>query len=170
LGDSSLRASRLFSHRLPVVSAPSLFERYGRPAHPDDLLKMPIMTYTHVREAQEWRFSHPVHGEHLVRVEGSIRMNNGMAANPMLLAGLAVAIQPEAYIWNELQDGRLEEVLTDWTLVPVPVHLLTPPGRARPARDAGPDGVPARAVRQAALGARRRDLTPRRPLGRFGQQ
>ena len=134
LGDSSLRASRLFSHRLPVVSAPSLFERYGRPTHPDDLLKMPILTYTHVREAQEWRFSHPVHGEHLVRVEGSIRMNNGMAANHMLLAGLAVAIQPEAYIWNELQDGRLEEDLTDWTLVPVPVHLLTPPGRARPAR------------------------------------
>jgi len=134
LADSSLRASRLFSHRLPVVGAPALFDRYGRPSHPADLLKMPLMIYTHVREAQEWRFFHPVHGEHLVMVDGAIRVNNGLAGVPILLAGLAATLQPEVYIWDELRDGRLEEVLTDWSLVPVPVHILTPPGRARPAR------------------------------------
>lgn len=134
LADSSMRASRLFSHRLPVVGAPALFDRYGRPEQPEDILKMPIMVYTHVREAQEWRFFHPVHGERLVMVQGSIRMNNGLAAVPVLLEGLAITLQPEVYIWNELQEGRLEEVLKEWTLVPVPVHLVTPPGRARPAR------------------------------------
>jgi DNA-binding transcriptional LysR family regulator len=134
LADSSLRASRLFAHRLPVVGAPSLFDKYGRPEWPEDILKMPILVYTHVREAQEWRFFHPVHGERLVRVEGSIRMNNGIAAVPVLTAGLALTLQPEVYIWNELQTGALEEVLTEWTLVPVPVHFVTPPGRARPAR------------------------------------
>lgn len=134
LANSSMRASRLFSHRLPVVGAPALFDRYGRPEQPEDILKMPIMVYTHVREAQEWRFFHPVHGERLVMVQGSIRMNNGLAAVPVLLEGLAITLQPEVYIWNELQEGRLEEVLKEWTLVPVPVHLVTPPGRARPAR------------------------------------
>lgn len=134
LADSSLRASRLFAHRLPVIGAPSLFDRYGRPEWPEDLLKMPILVYTHVREAQEWRFSHPEHGERLVMVQGSIRTNSGLAAIPILLEGLALPLQPETYIWKELQAGLLEEVLTDWTLVPVPVHLVTPPGRARPAR------------------------------------
>ena len=134
LADSSMRASRLFSHRLPVVGAPAVFDKYGRPEQPEDILKMPIMVYTHVREAQEWRFFHPVHGERLVMVQGSIRMNNGLAAVPVLLEGLAITLQPEVYIWNELQEGRLEEVLKEWTLVPVPVHLVTPPGRARPAR------------------------------------
>jgi DNA-binding transcriptional LysR family regulator len=134
LADSSMRASRLFSHRLPVVGAPALFDKYGRPEQPEDILKMPTMVYTHVREAQEWRFFHPVHGERLVMVQGSIRMNNGLAAVPVLLEGLAITLQPEVYIWNELQEGRLEEVLKEWTLVPVPVHLVTPPGRARPAR------------------------------------
>jgi DNA-binding transcriptional LysR family regulator len=134
LADSSLRASRLFAHRLPVIGSPAFFDKHGRPSQPEDLLKMPIMVYTHVREAQEWRFFHPVQGERLVQVQGAIRMNNGLAAVPMLLAGLAVTLQPEVYIWNELQEGLLEEVLKDWTLVPVPVHLVTPPGRARPAR------------------------------------
>jgi DNA-binding transcriptional LysR family regulator len=134
LADSSMRASRLFAHRLPVVGAPALFDKYGRPEQPEDVLKMPIMVYTHVREAQEWRFFHPVHGERLVMVQGTYRMNNGLAAVPMLLEGLALTLQPEVYIWDELQAGLLEEVLKDWTLVPVPVHLVTPPGRARPAR------------------------------------
>jgi DNA-binding transcriptional LysR family regulator len=134
LADSSMRASRLFAHRLPVVGAPALFEKYGYPEQPEDVLKMPIMVYTHVREAQEWRFFHPVHGERLVMVQGTFRMNNGLAAVPMLLEGLALTLQPEVYIWNELQTGQLVEVLKDWTLVPVPVHLVTPPGRARPAR------------------------------------
>jgi DNA-binding transcriptional LysR family regulator len=134
LADSSMRASRLFAHRLPVVGAPALFEKYGYPEQPEDVLKMPIMVYTHVREAQEWRFFHPVHGERLVMVQGTFRMNNGLAAVPMLLEGLALSLQPEVYIWNELQTGQLVEVLKDWTLVPVPVHLVTPPGRARPAR------------------------------------
>ncbi len=134
LADSSLRATRLFSHRLPVVGAPAFFDKYGRPEQPEDLLKMPLMVYTHIREAQDWRFFHPEHGERLVQVQGAIRMNNGMAAVPLLLAGLAATLQPEVYIWNELRDGRLEEVLKEWTLVPVPVHILTPPGRARPAR------------------------------------
>lgn len=67
-------------------------------------------------------------------VEGTYRMNNGLAAVPMLLEGLALTLQPEVYIWDELQSGLLEEVLKDWSLVPVPVHLVTPPGRARPAR------------------------------------
>jgi len=134
LADSSMRASRLFAHRLPVVGAPALFEKYGYPEQPEDVLKMPIMVYTHVREAQEWRFFHPVHGERLVMVQGTFRMNNGLAAVPMLLEGLALTLQPEVYIWNELQSGQLVEVLKDWSLVPVPVHLVTPPGRARPAR------------------------------------
>ncbi len=134
LADSSLRASRLFAHRLPVVGAPALFEKYGRPEQPEDILKMPIMVYTHVREAQEWRFFHPEHGERLVMVQGTYRMNNGLAAVPMLLEGLALTLQPEVYIWEELQAGLLEEVLKDWSLVAVPVHLVTPPGRARPAR------------------------------------
>jgi DNA-binding transcriptional LysR family regulator len=134
LADSSLRASRLFSHRLPVVGSPAFFDKHGRPSHPSDLLKMPLMIYTHVREAQEWRFFHPVHGEHLILVDGSIRVNNGLVGASILLAGLAATLQPEVYIWEELKEGLLEEVLTDWTLVPVPVHILTPPGRARPAR------------------------------------
>ncbi len=134
IADSTLRVSRLFSYRAPVVGSPAFFEKHGRPTHPDELPRFPALVYSHIVEGHDWRFHHPEHGERLVRMEGTIRMNNGVAATPMLLAGLAIAVQPEFFIWNELQVGLLEEVLPEWSRPSVPVHLITPPGRARPAR------------------------------------
>ena len=134
IADSSLRISRLFSYRLPVVGAPALFEKHGRPSHPSELNRYPTLIYTHIAESQVWTFEHPEQGRHTVHVDGTVRYNNGVAATPALVAGLAIALQPDMFIWDELRSGQLEEVLTDWRAAPVPVSIITPPGRARPAR------------------------------------
>jgi DNA-binding transcriptional LysR family regulator len=134
VADSSMRISRLFSFRVPVVGSPEFFDRHGRPAHPNDLARMPALIFTHILGADAWNFSHPEHDACTVQVEGPIRVNNGVAAIPALVAGIGMTAVPEAYVWRELKDGRLEEVLTEWTVAPPPLHVLTPPGRARPAR------------------------------------
>ncbi len=117
-----------------MVGAPELFDRYGRPEHPNDLTRYPAIVFSHVAGHQDWHFHHPEHGECVVHVSGPVRMNHGIAVIPMLLEGIGVTAQPEFYIWQELRDGRLEEVLKDWTVSPIPVSVVTPPGRARPAR------------------------------------
>lgn len=132
--DSTMRVTKLFSHRVPVVAAPSFWDTHGRPQHPSELSKMPAIVYSHIAEAQDWIFQHATEGEHRVHVEGPVRMNNGVAAIPALTAGLGMTAQPEFYIWKELQEGLLEEVLQDWTIPGMPVQVITPPGRARPAR------------------------------------
>ncbi len=134
VADSSMRISRLFSFRVPVVGSPEFFDRYGRPKHPADLSNMPALIFTHILGADVWHFSHPEHGTCEVPVEGPMRVNNGVAAMPALVAGIGMTSLPEAYVWRELGDGRLEAVLTEWTVAPPPLHVLTPPGRARPAR------------------------------------
>jgi len=132
--DSSLRISRLFSFHLPLVASPAFFEKHGWPEHPDDLARYPTLVYSHIHESQEWGFEHPHHGRCTVHVAGRFRYNNGAAATPVILAGHAMALQPELYIWQELQDGRLVQALPEWRSDPVRVSVVTPPGRARPAR------------------------------------
>jgi DNA-binding transcriptional LysR family regulator len=41
---------------------------------------------------------------------------------------------PEIYIREELEDGRLEQALPGWRPAALPVNVITPPGKARPAR------------------------------------
>ncbi len=134
ISDSSVRISRLFSFRLPLVASPEYFKRHGKPQHPRDLTHFPALVYTHIASASTWYFNHPDEGMVSVDVAGRFHVNNGMAAVPALVAGLGITLQPEFYVWRELQDGRLEEALTDWSVPPAPVHLLTPPQTIRPAR------------------------------------
>lgn len=132
--DSSLRASRLFSFRRPLVAAPALVERLGPPEHPRDLAHYPAIVPTHVPWATRWEFTH-VGGEACeVVVKGAYRLNNASAMLPAMVAGIGVAILPTFFISRELDDGRLVELLPDWHSPAGPVYVVSPPGKVRPAR------------------------------------
>lgn len=132
--DSSMRISRLVSIPILVVASPAFFETYGRPAHPDELARLPTLEYSHILLGPEWVLDHPEHGSCEVRVTPRIRINNAAAALPVVIAGQAIARMPEVYIRDELEDGRLVDALPGWRPAPLPVNVITPPGKARPAR------------------------------------
>lgn len=135
LEDSALKARRLFPVRLPVVGAPALFDRLGRPEHPRDLARFPAFAYTHVRTPGRWHFRHLEQGELTVEIKGPIRTNNGDVVLDALLAGAGIAMLPDFLAWRCLGDGRLEEILPDWSTGPVSaLHVVTPPTAVRPAR------------------------------------
>jgi DNA-binding transcriptional LysR family regulator len=135
LEDSALKARRLFPVRLPVVASPSLLERLGRPEHPRDLVRFPVFSYTHVRNPGRWHCRHPVEGDVVVEVKGPVRANNGDVLIDALVAGMGIARAPDFLVWRELADGRLVELLHDWsTGTDAALHLVTPPTALRPAR------------------------------------
>jgi DNA-binding transcriptional LysR family regulator len=135
LEDSALKARRLFPVRLPVVAAPPLIERLGRPEHPRDLVRFPVFSYTHVRNPGRWHCRHPVEGDYVVEVKGPVRANNGDVLIDALVAGMGIARAPDFLVWRELADGRLVEILPDWsTGQDAALHLVTPPTALRPAR------------------------------------
>ncbi len=135
LEDSALKARRLFPVRLPVVAAPSLIERLGRPEHPRDLVRFPVFSYTHVRNPGRWHCRHPVEGDYVVEVKGPVRANNGDVLIDALVAGMGIARAPDFLVWREVEDGRLVEILHDWsTGMDAALHLVTPPTALRPAR------------------------------------
>lgn len=135
LEDSALKARRLFPVRLPLVGAPALFDRLGRPGHPQDLVRYPAFLYTHVRTAGRWYFRHAEQGEVAVEVKGPMRSNNADVLLDALIAGVGISPLPDFLAWRCLADGRLEEVLPDWTSnANRALHVVTPPTAMRPAR------------------------------------
>ncbi|MEG3177737.1 LysR family transcriptional regulator [Sphingomonas sp. RB3P16] len=132
--DSSLRTSRLFSFRRPLVAAPEFIERFGLPEHPSDLIRFPAIIPTHVPWGSEWEFAREGDAPIAVHMKGAFRVNSVAAIVPAAIEGLGLALMPEYFLWEELNSGALVELLPDWAAPPGPVYLVTPPGRARPAR------------------------------------
>lgn len=134
LADSSLLARRLYAVRILLVGAPAYFERFGRPKHPRDLAQHRALHYSNSRTGSCWRFKHPEHGEFAQAMPLPLQANNAEALVPALRAGLGLALQPEFLAWQDLQSGVLETVMDDWQVEPIALHIVTPPGRSRPAR------------------------------------
>ena len=134
LPDSSLIARRIRSMPRHVVAAPSYLARRGRPTHPLHLAEHACLGYAYLQTPDLWRFTNAAGEEATVRPTGPLRVTNGDAVIPALLAGVGIAVLPEFIVGAELADGRLEAILTDWTMPLAGLHLVTPPGGPRPVR------------------------------------
>jgi DNA-binding transcriptional LysR family regulator len=134
LEDSSLLSRRLCVVRLLLVAAPSYLDVAGRPTHPGQLARHQAMAYTGGASPGVWRFTHPQFGEASVEPQVRVWTDNADLLTPALAAGRGVALQPEFLVWREVQDGRLEVVMPDWSPPILGLHLLTPPSALRPLR------------------------------------
>ncbi|MCA1197099.1 LysR family transcriptional regulator [Sphingomonas sp. R647] len=132
LPDSSLRARRLAPVQARVVAAPAYLAQHGTPRHPADLAHHACFLYANAIGA--WQFRKADGEEAAVRPAGPLITDNGDAMMPALLAGLGIARLPDFIIDRELADGRLVEILADWSPMNIALHLLTPPSTLRPAR------------------------------------
>jgi DNA-binding transcriptional LysR family regulator len=134
LPDSSLIARRLCGMPRYLVGSPSYLKKHGRPRHPLHLAEHACITYGHATAPETWRFTSKNGKSATVRPSGPLRVNNGDAMMPALIAGTGLGVLPEFIVRGALADGRLERLLPDWSLPSGSVHWVTPPGGQRPRR------------------------------------
>jgi DNA-binding transcriptional LysR family regulator len=134
LPDSSLVARRLCAVTQFVVASPAYLAREGRPEHPRELVDRPCLSYAYRARSDVWRFINDAGEEEPVMPTGPLRVTNADALLPTLLDGLAIAELPEFIAGEYLADGRLEAILTDWSLTKGGLYFVTPSARARPAK------------------------------------
>jgi DNA-binding transcriptional LysR family regulator len=134
LPDSSLVARRLCGMPLYLVGSPAYLDTHGRPRHPMNVADHPCIAYGHGTATEIWRFTHRNGKSATVRPSGPLRVNNGDAMMPALIAGTGLGVLPEFILRGALADGRLERLLPDWSLPSASVHWVTPPGGQRPKR------------------------------------
>jgi DNA-binding transcriptional LysR family regulator len=134
LADSSLLARRLCAVPRSLVAAPDYLKKHGRPTHPSDLAQHACLGYAYLPSPEIWRFVDAAGQEVMVRPAGPLRANNADVLMPTLLAGLGLAVQPNFIVAPALANGSLEALMPGWSLPPIALHLVTPPGGPRPAR------------------------------------
>jgi len=133
LPDSSLIARRLCEMPRYLAGSPDYLSKHGRPRHPLHLTEHRCIGYSYAMTGETWRFTKGGKSA-TVRPAGPLRVNNGDAMMPALIAGTGIGILPEFILREALAAGRLERLLPDWSLPAGAVYWVTPPGGPRPKR------------------------------------
>ena len=134
LPDSSLIARRLCAVPRHTVAAYSYLKRYGRPTHPMHLAQHRCFGYAYLSTADVWHYSNAAGEQVSVRPAGQLRVNNGEAVLPAVIAGLGIADLPDFIVGDAIRSGEAEVILKGWSQPEGAVHLVMPPGGPRPAR------------------------------------
>ena len=127
LADSSMVQRALPSVPLVPCAAPDYLARRGVPLTPLELADHDCLDFS-TNGPSLWRFR-VGDGLQPVTVSGPVRANNGQALRMLALDGLGIAMPPWPLVRRDLEKGTLREILQDYPPEPLPLHLLTLPGR-----------------------------------------
>ncbi len=125
LDDSSLIARKIASARMVVCASPDYLKQYGRPQEPEDLKNFNCLLYTMRIPNHEWNFKGP-RGEIFVPVNGTFRSNVGDTLRVAANTGRGLIQLPTYMVGQDLKQGRLEAVLTEFEPEPRPIHAVYP--------------------------------------------
>jgi DNA-binding transcriptional LysR family regulator len=129
----TLVATRLCEMPRHVVGSSSYLDKHGRPRHPLHLAQHSCLSYSYTAISEVWHFTKGAKSAG-VMPSGPLRVNNGDAMMPALIAGLGLGILPEFVLRKALAARQLERVLPDWSLPMGAVYWVRPPGEPQPRR------------------------------------
>jgi len=134
LTDSSMKLRALGQSRRLLVAAPDYLAARRRPAVPQDLSGHEGIRMSNVAGSDTLALQGPRGERHAVPFAGRLRVDHGLAAREALVAGRGIAPAHQWLVDDLLAAGRLEAILPDYSLPPVPLSMLIVPERSGIAR------------------------------------
>lgn len=131
--DLNLVARKLAPAYRKLCATPEYFQRRGVPRTPEDLVNHDCLDYTLSGEQGYWHFTGPK-GKIAVPVSGPLRINDDDALSQAVLGGLGIALLPTFTIGKDLQEGRLQAVLSEYLPVERYVYAMYLPTRHLPVK------------------------------------
>ena len=116
-----------------VVASPAYLERFGAPAHPNDLPGRPCVRIR-IGDERIYRWEFARGDERLeVNVSGALIVDHGRVGLAAVKAGAGLMYVSEPMVRQDLQDGVLRSVLDEWTPVGPGFHIYYSSRRQVPA-------------------------------------
>ncbi|MEO1292584.1 MAG: LysR family transcriptional regulator [Pseudomonadota bacterium] len=131
LADSALKVTKLADNRRVIVASPEYLKGHPVPVEPEDLRDHDALVHGELRT---WRFLRDGE-ERSVRVSGPLHAYDGAITRDAALYGFGIAMKSIFDVGEDLKEGRLVELLPDWTMIGAgSIWALRPPGRFTPPR------------------------------------
>jgi DNA-binding transcriptional LysR family regulator len=133
LVDSGMTARKIAQNPRAVLGTPAYFARAGEPEIPSDLSRHQTIIYGRAGGGSVWTFRRGG-AEMAVTVSGRFRVNAAEGVRAAVLADMGIAIGSEWMFEQELDNGIVRRVLTEWALPPMDLWAVYPSGRMASAK------------------------------------
>lgn len=117
-----------------VCAAPAYLAARGIPDHPDNLQEHDQLVFGRGGQLMPWAFDGPASAVRPARTRARLVTDSADALRAAALAGLGIANLPHMLVAQDMEAGKLVEVLGDFVSDPIAVHVLYPDRRHLPAR------------------------------------
>jgi DNA-binding transcriptional LysR family regulator len=134
LPDSSLVARKLGDARRVLVASSAYLAARGEPACPQDLLAHNGIRFARLAGSDTLHLTAPSGETEQVTFQGNFQADHALAVREALLAGHGLGPAHYWLVADLLEAGRLQVILPDHRLEPVPLHLLMVRGRGKRTR------------------------------------
>ncbi|MFY2506776.1 LysR family transcriptional regulator [Vibrio pectenicida] len=129
LEDSSLISRRLADCTFQVVASPQYIRKSGAPSQPPDLMEHNCLIYSDSKINRGWPFRSPSGETITVKAKGSLTSNDGGLIVGSILNGLGIGFGPSFLFKKDIEDGRLQLLLTDYYQPATTISALYPLNR-----------------------------------------
>jgi len=124
LPDSSMIATRVGTMDTVVCAAPDLLAAHGVPKHPKDLQRLPCVIFTGPSSAI-WSFRNPSNKREFgVDIVPRLSVTAAESAVQAAVRRTGLTRVYRYHCADELRSGRLVQVLQEFDVEPIPVHLV----------------------------------------------
>ena len=121
--DTSLIATPLPPYRIVLAASPAYLRDHGIPGTPEDLTHHNCITFSQWRSDQYWILDGP-QGQTKVEIVPRLTVDSGEAIRQVALAGLGIVMHSLVTLKNDLDSGKLCQVLENSSPSPRPMHLV----------------------------------------------
>ena len=126
LEDSSLISRRISQSEMLRLASPDYIAKHGMPAHPLDLTRHKIISYSNLKQPNIWGFQDNDGKQIQVHLESHVLTNNSSLAIDLGVAGQGIFAVPRFALKDELATGKLIDVFPDWTKQSIGIYMVYP--------------------------------------------
>ena len=133
LADSGMTAKKIAQCSRVVLGTPAYFRKAGKPKIPSDLKNHEAIVHTRGGGGNVWTFQRGS-TEASVATSGRLKVNAAEGVRAAVLADMGITVASEWMFEQELKDGSVKQVLSEWTLPPMDLWAVYPTGRMASAK------------------------------------
>lgn len=128
--DTALVAQKVLTYRHQLVASPAYLRASPPVETPRDLLDHPLLAYAFPSVENSWTFTETGgQGKETLRFRPHLSMSDYAGLTSLMLADAGIGDLPPVVQPDLLRDGRLVEVLPNWTLPVFDLSLVHPVAR-----------------------------------------